>query len=537
MSDVNRKNNSLICLLIVVINIIIGCAQLSLTNELHRYYVSSSGDDNNPGTIEKPWLSIDKVNSVDLDPGDTVFFEANKVFKGTIRLDSMDIGDENMRVVIGSYGDGKAIIDGGKTSALVAERSKFLTIRDLKFRGNGRKEGNTEDGVLIRKSNTVNVDHIEVYGFQHSGLHINDGDDTRITNVYAHDNGFAGIHVTGSKMNDSVSYSNHNLYIGYCVAENNPGDPTVFNNQSGNGILASSVENGIIEYCEAFNNGWDMLWDGNGPVGIWIWDCTNFIIQYCISHDNRTHSGARDGGGFDLDGGVSNSVIQYCLSFNNEGSGIGLYDFGAAKPWQNNTIRYNISQNDGKTHDGSLGIWKAERATMRNCEIYNNTFYNKNPEGNVLWLCTNNKGFNFRNNIFIYTGRFLYGGHYIKDEVFQGNAYWNLKGGFDIDGYKGIEAWSRATGKEIVMGKIIGQFTDPGLVNPGTATLTDPTKMTADALSGYFLKPSSPLIGCGLDLKEMFGIDTGGHDLFKTIIPQGSGYEPGAVEFVNKTKS
>ena len=93
-----------------------------------------------------------------------------------------------------------------------------------------------------------------------------------------------------------------------------------------NGILASSVEYGTIEYCEAFNNGWDMPWTGNGPVGIWIWDCTDFTIQHCISHHNRNHPEAADGGGFDFDGGVSNSTIQYCISHHNEGAGYGLYE-------------------------------------------------------------------------------------------------------------------------------------------------------------------------------------------------------------------
>ena len=176
-------------------------------------------------------------------------------------------------------------------------------------------------------------------------------------------------------------YDNENIYIGHCIAENNPGDPAVKDNHSGNGILASSVKRGTIEYCEAFNNGWDMPWTGNGPVGIWIWDCRDIIIQYCIAHDNKTRPGAGDGGGFDLDGGVSNSVIQYCLSYNNQGAGYGLFEFGAAKPWENNIIRYNISQNDAIFNTGSVAIWRGEAGVMRNCEIYNNTFYNNTSTG------------------------------------------------------------------------------------------------------------------------------------------------------------
>lgn len=485
--------------------------------------------------MDKPWMSVEKVNSIDLNPGDTVFFQGNQVFSGTLKLDSLDTGDENMNLVITSYGGGRATLDGGKNQAIYVEGCNYLSIRDLKFKGDGRKEGNVTDGVLIMNSNSVQVNQIEVFGFQHSGLHLYKGNDAKIIHVYAHDNGFAGIHVTGNTMNDAVNYNNHNLYIGYCVAENNPGDPTVLRNHSGNGILASSVDGGMIEYCEAFNNGWDMPWTGNGPVGIWIWDCTDFIIQYCIAHDNKTNPVAADGGGFDFDGGVSNSVMQYNLSYNNEGCGIGLYEFGAAKAWENNIIRFNISQDDGIINGGSVGIWKNENhGTMRNCEIYHNTFYNSADNGPSLWLYDHYPGFNFRNNIFIYNGSFLDEDQQLENEVFQGNVYWNLAGGFGINGYSSIEEWAKATGKEMVEGSVKGLYTDPLLVSPGTASLTDPTKISPENLSGYMLKPGSPLIDKGLNILEMFGINPGERDFFGTKIPQGKGFDIGAVEYKSK---
>jgi len=45
--------------------------------------------------------------------------------------------------------------------------------------------------------------------------------------------------------------------------------------------------------------------------------------SYFISFRNRTAKGAEDGGGFDLDGGVTHSEIAFCLSYENEGSGFG----------------------------------------------------------------------------------------------------------------------------------------------------------------------------------------------------------------------
>jgi hypothetical protein len=531
------KNFKLFPLIFLVVLLLgIGCQGQNGTKNIGNcYYVNVSGNDLNPGSINKPWKTLEKISITHLSPGDTVLLEGGAVFTGTIRLDSLHSGDAGEKVTLSSYGKGKAIIDGARSEGIIADNCNHFIIRDLIIEGSGRKNGNITDGVYIKNSNDFIIDSLEISGFQHSGLHIHICSNVRITKIYSHNNGFAGINITGTTIYDSANYDNENVYIGYCTAENNPGDPTVNNNHSGNGILASSVRNGRIEYCEAFNNGWDMPWTGNGPVGIWIWDCRNFIIQYCISHDNKTNPVAKDGGGFDLDGGVSNSTIQYCISFNNQGAGIGLFEFGAAKPWQNNVIRYNISQNDGIVNEGSLAIWRNETAgSMKNCEIYNNTFYNDTARGTALSIITNPPGFNFRNNIFIFSGPFLNPGQKLLKERFQGNCYWNLSGNQSIVGYRDLTRWAKLTGNEMVAGNLAGKYTDPCLFNPGKLTLTDPTRITEENLSGYRPKPQSVLIDQGLDLKRLFNIDVGVNDIIGTIIPQNKRYDIGALEYYRK---
>ena len=305
----------------------------------------------------------------------------------------------------------------------------------------------------------------------------------------------------------------------------------VLNNHSGNGILASSVNCGVIEYCEAFNNGWDMPWTGNGPVGIWIWDCTDFIVQHCISHHNRTNPEAADGGGFDLDGGVSNSVIQYCISHNNEGAGFGLYEFGAAKPWENNTIRYNISQDDGIINGGSIGIWKNDnQGMMRNCQVYNNTFYNSNPGGSNIWIYDNYPGYCFRNNVFVYNGSMLSEGNSLDNELFQGNLYWNLAGGISFLGYGTLRDWAMATDKEMHDGTFIGIYQDPMWNQAGSMNVTDPAKISQESIGGYVPLSGSPMVDRGLNLKTLFNLNVGERDLLGTSIPLNNNYEIGALE-------
>ena len=229
--------------------------------------------------------------------------------------------------------------------------------------------------------------------------------------------------------------------------------------------------------------------------------------------------------------GVSNSVIQYCLSYNNQGAGIGLFEFGAAKPWENNTVRYNVSQNDGLINAGSLAVWRNEAGgTMRNCEIYNNTFYNDTIKGLSLWIYNNWPGFHFRNNIFVYSGSFLFPGQKLADEVFQANCYWNLSGNTEIAGHKSLAEWAAATGNEMMEGNIVGFYADPQLQAPGSCTLTEPDKLTPENLAAYSLKSGSPLIDRGLDLKNLFSLDPGGRDLVGTVIPQGNNFDIGALE-------
>jgi len=239
--------------------ILLFTAIMLLTSCNRVYYISIDGDDENSGTsLKKPWETIQKLNEIDLSPGTKVLFEGGKIYRGIIQLTSEDKGTYNKRTSISSYGKGRATIDGGKNSGLIAENCDYLTVSDLIVKGLGRKAGNQTDGILLNECDSIVVNNVEIFGFQHSGLHVHKSRSVIIKHVYAHHNGFAGIHVTGQTIWDEKDYNNEDIYIGHCIAENNPGDPTVTDNHSGNGILASSVKGGIIEYCEAFNNGWDM---------------------------------------------------------------------------------------------------------------------------------------------------------------------------------------------------------------------------------------------------------------------------------------
>jgi hypothetical protein len=205
-----------------------------------------------------------------------------------------------------------------------------------------------------------------------------------------------------------------------CRAVGNPGDPKNLSNHSGNGILFGGVDEGLIEYCEAAGNGGDMPRTGNGPVGIWAWNSDRITIQHCISHDNL--SPGEDGGGFDFDGGVTNSVLQYNLSYRNAGCGYLLCQFEGGGTWRGNVVRYNVSYHDGlKNFGAGIGIYDGG-GKFSDAQIYNNTIVNPKHAVNATHEVP---GLVFRNNLFLADGEALAGK--LEDALFERNLVWRAK--------------------------------------------------------------------------------------------------------------
>jgi hypothetical protein len=404
---------------------------------------------------------------------------------------------------------------------------KYLNIKNLKFEGAGRNAGNASNGIAFSFCSNIVLDSVEVLGFQHSGLTAKDlGENYRISNVYAHDNGFAGIFIAGI---NKTSLSD--IYIGYCNADNNPGDPTVTNNHSGSGILAYNAKKITIEYCKASNNGGEMPWNQNGPGGIWVVEVDSVVIQHCISHDNKTPVGAQDGVGFDLDGGTTNSIIQYCLSYNNHGAGYGIFQYSGASDWKNNIIRYCVSENDGNVSgDGSVIVWNGSGINneFQGLEFYNNVIYNANGPA-IDFLDHANSNLNFRNNIFVSESGKIYDG--IEGENFQGNCWYSLNNSYYQDSVN-FMTWAQTNTREMLNGEIVGMFANPMLVNPGNSTLTDPTILPS--VDDYKIVESSPLVDAGLDLESLFNINPGNQDYFGNPLNSGQAFDIGIYQNIDK---
>lgn len=500
-----------------------GCKYNPVNNR--GYFLDAKkGKDRNSGSQKKPLRTIGEVNKRLRMKASGVNLAGGQVFEGTLILDSIK-GSFIDTIVISSYGEGRAVINGGNNEAIKITACSYIKIKGLDLKGNGRKEGNVTNGLAVSSSDKCYVVDINAEGFQKSGVDFYNCTHSEIRHVNASNNGFCGINIMGSSPNQS-----HNIIIKDSKAENNPGDPTNFVNHSGNGILAGVSDSVLIDHCSATNNGWDMPRIGNGPVGIWAWGSNNVMIQYCISYRNKTAKDAMDGGGFDLDGGITNSIIQYCLSYENQGAGYGLFQFSGASPWANNTVRYCVSINDGQVTKGSGGffIWNGSNdiSQLVNCQIYNNVAYNSGAPVISFETSSLHRNFVFCNNIMIGSDTPMKGD--IGQTAFLGNVWWNPKGETKFMNYSSFKAWALKSGQEMHDGKLAGMYLDPKLHGPLTTDITDPYQL--DKLSGYKLDDDSPLRDKGLDMTTLFGMKAPSKDFFGDPLPIGAYSEPGIYE-------
>lgn len=131
--------------------IILFSLQASATN----YYVSASGNDNNPGTQASPFKTINKAISV-MASGDSILLKGGDTFYGTVN------GKSGMN--LSSYGTGKAIIEGFQTLTLAQSGNlytanlstqTYMVIVDGQFKPYGRSPKSGYYNCTASGTNTI----------------------------------------------------------------------------------------------------------------------------------------------------------------------------------------------------------------------------------------------------------------------------------------------------------------------------------------------------------------------------------------------
>ena len=410
------------------------------------YYVNLLGDDSNSGLSEtQPWRSIERVNAAQLLPGDSVWFKADQTFVGNLCVADIRRRDKGTpsAITIGSYGWGRATVAADCGTGFVAKNVGGVHLVNLNFVGAGASK-NTGSGISFintlpgsTKLSDIRIHRVDVSGFKCSGISLvaqptdmswSGFRNVKITNTTSHDNGDAGISCVGAWNPDQKGYAHADFYIGNCSTYRNAGIPGK-GSHSGNGIVLAQMDGAIIEHCRAYENGNLNDYEGGGPVGIWVWDANRVVIQFNESHHNRTGS-SKDGGGFDLDGGVTNSVVQYNYSHDNDGAGYLLAQFEGARPFYGNVLRYNLSVNDGRrNHYGGIHLWSTgANGGITDTTVYENSIYTaQSADGNPSAVDCSRDGIrNIRiyNNCFQTDGKVIFvRGEDNPNVLFTGNTF------------------------------------------------------------------------------------------------------------------
>ncbi|MBU5351711.1 right-handed parallel beta-helix repeat-containing protein [Paenibacillus barcinonensis] len=474
------------------------------------YYVDSvnGSDDNNGKTPQLAWQTLDKVNTTEFQPGDTLMFKAGGVWTGT--LHPKGSGEEGNPIKIDRYGEGsKPLISGaGAPAAVYFHNQEQWEVRNLEITNDaptkGVRRGIHVDGSSGTWSNPKVYKH---FIFENLDIHHVKGD---VSNDYAHNGGIIvwgtawDYHVSDVVVNNCKIYSLDSVGIYLNGAQTKySSNLKVINNliydvaADGAFILNTTdglIENNVVHDTHVRASGYH--------VPLWVFSAKNNVIQF-----NEVYNTAPGGDAmaYDADYDSDGTIIQYNYSHNNAGGAFLVVNNGtnSANKNTNTTIRYNISQNDS----GAVFNFSGSPDTTT---IYNNTVYLP-AHANTKIIDT------------------LDWGGYAKNTFFYNNLIYNLGSG----GYNFASSTNNVFENNLFFGshptnepadpyKITA---DPLLASPGSAGIG------RDTLAGYQLLNTSPAIGAGKIIANNGGRDYYGNPVSSTTAPnigayQGPGLDP-----------
>jgi len=261
------------------------------------YYVGTQGSDNNPGTSQSPWATLQ--HAVDtIAPGDTIL------------------------VTSGTYVGCRIGIPGGPSSPKTLQAAPGAAVLI-----NAPGPGNKHNSIIeVENFSTTMTDWV-VAGFEVANSP-NYGIDVRVTDRIA---------VQGNHVHNSALTGIFTAFSNYVVIQNNETDhnqehgiyqsnssiyPTICGNNSHDNASAGIHMNGDITQIPP-----------NGkPTG---------LVQYATVEANIIwNNGTAGGSGINCDG-VDDSLIANNLLYNNHASGISLYAIDGAHGSSNNMVFNN----------------------------------------------------------------------------------------------------------------------------------------------------------------------------------------------------
>ncbi len=436
------------------------------------YFEPVRGNDNNTGiSTDQPFKNLNRLNEIDLQPGDSILLAAGNTFSGSIELQNIS-GRLDAPIVISSYFTNPSeklsnptINAKGYRNGIYLENCSNIHVRDLtitadagRFPSSEKPENSMRCGVLVKASEPKEFRNIhlgniwikdiffEEEGFKRGKDEVRTANGTQsygwgirfinrtegayLKDILVKDCRVENVAHTGIKFTSShVGISNIKLINNKVLRTGGPG------------IQMSRVKDGLIKgnlVNYSGSNDDTRKW-GRGS-GLWTWGSENIIIEHNYF---MNANGPGDSAGCHIDFNCTDVVVQYNLSANNAG--------GFCEILGNNhncAYRYNVSINDGYREKGKNGAFQEgkifwlsgyagsnkKRNGPFNSYFYNNTIYVSKDIVAKIAVDKASSGVFIANNIFCFEGpgQAVLGDQYnpekagesaVKNIVFKNNLY------------------------------------------------------------------------------------------------------------------
>lgn len=524
------------------------------------YYVSSTGsDDNNGLTPETPFQTIDKLNTIEFQPGDHILFKKGDQFQGAFKPKGS--GKEGAPIVVASYGEGDirpvikpsttnwtdTVMSAGQivpnatiNNVITFYNQQYWEVRDLELSG----PNSAPDALVFRRGinvvgedagdlNHFYFDNLVIHGFHGPNSNIGKSsggimmevkadpskpvsehiptsiNDIRITNSELYDLGRSGVNFLSvwarRAETDDTKWGpyytkNHAPRVkGY---EWKPYEDFYLANNliydiDGDGAIIDNNKDAVVENNLVFRT----AKNAQMAVGLFNWNSDNTVFQFNEVYDVQKQYDAQ---GIEIDALNDTTYVQYNYFHDNVGGTFmwcntrELYGFDGV-------FRYNISQNDDTKH----GVIDWRPGTF-GAQAYNNTIYMKDG-GYKKFMdgSTFLSEADFYNNIFYYPGdKPFVANKFLEENIdWQNNLFYNFANTPSNDS---------------------GVITaDPMFVDPGKGGTGVGKPVSAASLEGYKLKPGSPAINAGIPIENNGGRDYFGNPV--SGIPDIGAYDSGTV--------
>ena len=406
----------------------------------NQFFVDSiNGNDNNSGSKNEPFYSLEKINDTKLTDGSSIFLANGSMFKGSINLiNNKDITITNY---IGrSESNDKPIIDAnGLLSGILIENSSDINISNIHITGNGGNES-ANPHKLIKTDLRAGVLYIVSDNLIHKNLTI---DNVDLKNIFFQDEGFERNPKEVKTPNGTQSYG-WGIRILNLSDKGNLEDIVIKNslieNISHSGIRVKGKLDNKFKNVKVFNNkliktggpgmvfnstynlhayGNDINFSGSPDdsrkwgrgSGLWTWGSSLGLIE---KNKFQNANGPADSAGCHIDFNCTDIVVQYNLSRNNAGGFVEILGNN-----YNCSYRYNVSINDGHRVKGEgnnfqegKSFWLSgfagngkNRIGPFNSYIYNNTVFANKDIVSKIAVDKGSKGVFVANNIFYFEGK------------------------------------------------------------------------------------------------------------------------------------